>query len=61
VHHRTIQINVKLRCQKVKPQISVELRLFIFATNDEKLLVCHRGIRHKTGICRRENAGMIHC
>jgi hypothetical protein len=45
----------------IKPLINVELRLFIFATNDEKPLVCHRGIRHKTGICRRENAGMIHC
>jgi hypothetical protein len=30
----------------IKPQINVELRLFMFETNDEKPLVCHRGIRH---------------
>lgn len=45
----------------IKPQNNVELRLFIFATNGEKPLVCHRGFRHKTGISRRDNAGMIHC
>jgi len=45
----------------IKPQINVELGLFIFAPNHEKPLICHRGIRHKTRIYTRENAGMIHC